>query len=317
MKFTFLTKIFLYATQKKCSKIQLFEDFEGFPPAPLNCTNTAWDFNVVTTRGIGDLYNCLIIIKRLIHAAAKDKNSVSTKFLELVGVKNDHLFAKILFLSPILLYTLMKMVRSNKGGAAVVLPFLENERQITIRLDASKERKNVDPLISHEHIHLLQHRNSEKHSKNIKCPELLFSDKDKDDKYLLYLMEKDEIEARLHEIVISYYRIKRELPLEIEGFLELLSGSDQCGWLVVEALASRGIDTKNDLIKYRERDIMFANNVANILVRIENLDLRYRFIAEVLAVMYGNLINYYGDEKSSRKYMSVIERPNLYDMLYI
>lgn len=316
MKFFSFTKYFLYSAQKKCSQIQLGEDFQDFPPVPLNCKNAPWNFYVVTTRGFGDLYNYLIIIWRLIFAAARDTNLVSAEFLEIAGIKKDFLFLKLLLGSPLLLYMLIKLGRNKKSGAALFLPLLTHEKQITIRIDANNRRKSIDSLVSHEHIHLLQYRSRENYSKNIRHPDVLISDKYKEDKFLLYLLQKSEVEARLHELVISYYRVSRKLPLTIEGFLGLMAGSEQCGGLVIEALASRGIGTRHNIIKYHERDALFAEDVANVFVTIVNLDLRYRFIVEVLTVMYGNLICYYGDEESGLKFMSEIVRPNLYDLLY-
>lgn len=46
-------------------------------------------------------------------------------------------------------------------------------------------------------------------------------------------------------------------------------------------------------------------------------DLGFRFVTEVLPVMYANLIRYYGDNLLSEKVMSQVRRPNLYDELYL
>ena len=45
-------------------------------------------------------------------------------------------------------------------------------------------------------------------------------------------------------------------------------------------------------------------------------ELLLRFITEVLPVMYGNLLRYYGDDVVSSKFLSQISRPNFYDELY-
>ncbi len=44
--------------------------------------------------------------------------------------------------------------------------------------------------------------------------------------------------------------------------------------------------------------------------------LTLRFITEVMPVMYGNLLKYYGDDVMSSKFLAQIARPNLYDELY-
>jgi hypothetical protein len=311
------TKVyFSYSTKKRCSRTQLLDDFQEFPPTPLNCPDSLGNFYVVTTRGFGDFCNCAGIISRLLYAAARDKNLVSMEFLEIAGLKKELLFLKLILLSPILLYKLFRMCRNTKGGAGLFLPFLSHENRITIRLDANRQRVSIDPVVSHEHIHFLQHRRAELHSRSVRNVGTLISDKYKEEPSLLYLLQKKEIEARLHELVLSYYRVSKRLPLTTRGFLELMAGSEQCGPLVIEALNSRGINLGDVIINYAERDILFAEDVANVLVTIRDIDFRYRFIGEVLAVMYGNLMCYYGDVQSSRKFMNEIERPNLYDFLY-
>ena len=311
------TKVyFSYSTKKRCSRTQLLDDFQEFPPTPLNCPDSLGNFYVVTTRGVGDFCNCVGIIFRLLYAAARDNNLVSMEFLEIAGLKKELLFPKLILLSPILLCKLFRMCRDMKGGAGLFLPFLSHENRITIRLDANRQRVSIDPVVTHEHIHLLQHRRAESHSRSVRNVGTLISDKYKEEPSLLYLLQKKEIEARLHELVLSYYRVSKRLPLEVKGFLELMAGSEQCGSLVIEALNSRGINVGDEIIQYVERDVVFADDVANVLVTIIDIDFRFRFISEVLTVMYGNLICYYGDEQSCRKFMSDVERPNLYDFLY-
>jgi len=61
----------------------------------------------------------------------------------------------------------------------------------------------------------------------------------------------------------------------------------------------------------------FVQQMEAILLKINSIDMLYRFISEVLAVMYGNLLKYYGDSISSEAFLHLIERPNLYDELYV
>ena len=51
-------------------------------------------------------------------------------------------------------------------------------------------------------------------------------------------------------------------------------------------------------------------------MNIDTPELTCRFITEVLTVMYGNLLRYYGDETASSAFLFDIARPNLYDVLY-
>ncbi|MDO8177002.1 MAG: hypothetical protein Q7T62_02045 [Undibacterium sp.] len=317
MNFFPSNKYFFYSNEKKCSEIQLREDFGNFPPTPLNCKNMLWNFNVVKVRGGGHICNYIMIILKILQAAAKDPDLVSTEYLQRLGKTKNYLFLKLLLRSPLSFYELIQFGRSKVNGIAVVIPSLKDERRMTLRIDANKKNRNLDCFVSHEHVHLLQGRLNEKHSKDIKYPDLLISDTKKDDKFLLYLLEKKEVEAKLHEVVLSYYREKKELPLTIEGFLELLAGSKKFGCLIILILQIKGIYIKPDIITYHERDVIFAEEFSYMLSSIKDADSRYKFITEVLTVMYGNLINYYGDEKSSLSFMMQIERPNLYDALYI
>lgn len=163
-------------------------------------------------------------------------------------------------------------------------------------------------------MHFLQHNISGYLDKKISNQDLFIFNKYNE--YILYLLERHELEARLHEVSISYYRIKKELLLTLEKFFELLAGSNIFGSLVIYAFKSKSIKIKNDITKYNERDYLMAEQIHHIFLFIKNDELIYKFISEVMTVMYGNLISYYGDEESSIKFMRQIERPNLYDMLY-
>ena len=49
---------------------------------------------------------------------------------------------------------------------------------------------------------------------------------------------------------------------------------------------------------------------------IKTNELAFRYITEVLSVMYGNLLKYYGDDAAGCSYLKDIARPNFYDELY-
>ena len=53
--------------------------------------------------------------------------------------------------------------------------------------------------------------------------------------------------------------------------------------------------------------------IAIILLSIKNKELQRRFILEALTVMYGNLLDYYGDQGAKERFLAEIKRPNLYD----
>lgn len=134
--------------------------------------------------------------------------------------------------------------------------------------------------------------------------------------FLLYLLQKKEVEARLHESVLSFYLSHRRLPMTVSSFLGMLAASQQFGEYVSLILARSGTSFDRRVKMYPERDDMYAEQLESIFVFIETPELASKFITEVMPVMYGNLLRYYGDEVASQNFLSEIERPNFYDELY-
>lgn len=325
-----------HSVEKKTSEKQLLDDFGEFPPVPLRCERLTGKFKVVRTYGIGEIYQDLVLIKTLLDSVDSDPQSVSTdlsNFLSTEFVSDfrrslDYLsrgsaFAKRVLISMALGHRFFRMTarairfgpeRPNALGCFI--PMLRCESQILIKAGRHRDRQKSDAsTVSHEHIHLLQHRNSEDHSRHAKTPQDLLSEEGLSHPLLLYFLEKKEVEARLHELVLSFYRTHRRLPLTASGFLGLLASSRQLGELVTFVLKPIGVKV-DEFGEYFERDVMFAEQLLDILLHIKTPHLRCRFITEVLAVMYGNLLKYYGDDMASRSYIENIGRPNLYDVLY-
>lgn len=125
-----------------------------------------------------------------------------------------------------------------------------------------------------------------------------------------------EVEARLHESVLSFYRVYRQLPMTIPIFLGMLAANQQYGELVGLTLESMGVNFDRLDLTFPERGKMSAEQLESLLVYINTPELTCRFITEVLPVMYGNLLSYYGDEDASNTFLQNIVRPNLYDDLY-
>lgn len=327
---------FFFSEEIKTSTAQLKEDFGDFPPFPLCCKNTDINFKIVKVRGMGGFYNAMNMITNVIKSAnpkAEFKSSVQHGF-----VSNEHKIiidsAKAFYdltegQSKFFVYTLVcimlprlfvKLRNSSLNKSTIsgyFIPVTGFENQITIRSDNVKRKNNLFSVVSHEHIHLLQYKNLESIIPAVKNADMLLCDKYKDDAFVLYLLDSRESEARLHEVVLSYYRIKKELPLTKDGFIQLLAGSNQLGWLVTSAMESNNIGFKGEFTEYFERDIEFVKQLELILLFCKNPDMLFRFITEALPVMYGNLLRHYGDEESSRCFMNTIERPNLYDTLYV
>lgn len=176
-------------------------------------------------------------------------------------------------------------------------------------------------MISHEHIHLLQHKEEHlaTHSRNVSwLDDQLFTEMARANEilpHLKYILQKNEVEARLHELVVSFYLTHMNLPLNVASFLALLVASKQLGWFVSEILISANVNFGDAFAEFVERDKMQARDLEMVLLSMPD-ELALRFITEVMPVMYGNLIRYYGDHVASSAFLAQISRPNFYDELY-
>lgn len=324
-----------YSVEKKTSAEQLRDDFGDFPPTPLRSESLAGEFNVVRIRGIAEIYHDLVVRKRCMQALDSDPQSLSTDLMALLDPNSllairsafDGISRHSRFGKPVLIWLMfgvmfiMNTVKALRYGpkrprvAGYFLPVLKDESQIAIKT-ARHLHKSDASTVSHEHIHMLQHKDPERHSRYVRSPEVFVSEKVLAEPFHLYLLEKIEVEARLHESVLSFYRAHQQLPMTVPAFLGLLASSQQFGWLVTGTLEPLGVNYHRSPGTYSERDAMFVEQLEFVLLYIKTPALLCRFITEVLPVMYGNLLRYYGDEVASRIYFEGIERPNFYDDLY-
>lgn len=324
-----------YSVEKKSSQEQLRDDFGDFPPAPLRCQSLAGKFDVVRTSGIGDIYHDLVMHKRMLQAIDFDTQSLSTDLMASLDANyvlnlrraldffsRGSKFVKrvliSLILGQMLVVKIAKVIRHGRtkpNGLGLLVPMLKNESQIIIKTGRHLHKSDA-PTVSHEHIHLLQHKNPESHNRHVRSPQALLSEKGLAMPFLLYLLEKKEVEARLHESVLSYYRAHHQLPVTVSVFLGLLASSQQFGWLVIGTLELMDVTFHRELGTFRERDVIFAEQLEWVLMYMKTPELQCRYITEVLPIMYGNLLTYYGDDATSRGYFKDIKRPNFYDDLY-
>lgn len=325
-----------YDVKKKSSIQQLRDDFGSYPPFPLMCNELKGNLEVVRIRGIGELAYDLVKLKRLLRALDGVSPALSPEFIEFYGTDDLRALHQTLsrlgpnskFLRPFaisLMYaaTIMRstarLIRSRyhvDRGLGYFLPLRADESSIVIKM-ARHAKTGADEMstISHEHLHLLQFRDTEQHLRHARSPEQLVTARDESMPHLRYLLEKNELEARLHETVLCFYRSNGILPVTCSAFLGLLAANEQFGDLIRVALESSEHDF-DDFPPYPTRDRKSDEQLESVLVFIHTPELMCRFIMEVLPVMYGNLIRYYGDHAASERYLNSIRRPNLYDELY-
>jgi hypothetical protein len=319
----------LFSVEKRSSQEQLRQDFGGFPPTPLRCESLTGQFDVVRTRGIGQIYHGLVVQSQVLDAKIE---SLSTDLVASFGADRLHdlhsvferlgprgtWFVKRAIFGWMFVVGTVKMIRHGTKRRKVLgffVPYFKDELQICVM---SRGRLNKDdaPIVSHEHIHLLQYRNPESHCRKVRSPQGLLTDEGLADSFLLYIMEKMEVEARLHESVLSFYRANLYLPTTVSGFLGLLASSETIGLLVISILESRGVTFQRGQGTYPERAMRPVEHLGWILMAIKTPELQCRYITEVMSVMYGNMLKYYGDDVASLKFLSNIDRPNLYDDMY-
>ena len=326
-----------YSIERRSCVGQLRDDFGNFPPTPLRCDGLSGEFDVVRTRGIGDIWHTLIVFKRMLLGLESDTQYLSGDFINYFGA--DQVFAlrhafdgfgnSARFLKPVVITLALGMIcfmltirtlRSagqESKALGCFVPVRKHESEIVVKAGSHAHLCRGEAMtISHEHIHLLQHKDSEDRLRTARSPEKLLSKKGLTKPFLLYLLERKEVEARLHESVLSFYRAHRRLPMTVPMFLGMLAANQQFGELVSLTLECAGIGFDRVDIPYPERGVVFAKQLESILVYTNSSDLTCRFITEVLTVMYGNLLRYYGDKTASDTFLQGIARPNLYDDLY-
>lgn len=318
-----------YSVQNRSSRAQLELDFGHFPPTPLKCEDLKSSWNLMRVAGVGQAYQDLRLFRAAMKVFGRDDNaaidweiSANKEFHFLRRIIEDlgkfpRLMPAILWLLPILLsvrpyFSKKPAVRSQDGVGGYFNALLPNE--IVVR--ESRGRLGDDGVVSHEHIHLLQHRDGEVHSRGLQSPATLLSDKALTIPQLQYFFEKREVEARLHECVLSCYRAWGHLPLTVNDFLSLLASSERLGWLVLDVLSEAPSLNVLPQKPYVEREPEFAKQLEIILLSMRTPELERRFVSEVLPVMYANLLRYYGDRAASEHFLSQMDRPNLYDVLY-
>lgn len=183
-----------------------------------------------------------------------------------------------------------------------------------------------EQVITHEHIHLLQgyynyvdndFSTSVKRTRSI---ELVMQEKFTKYVSLLYLLERNEVEARLHEVVLSYYRWCGALPLSLSEFVCLLALNEDFGFLIdEEARRYHMAETSCAFFdsQYATRSPHFGKDFQYLLLSMHDASTVTKYCVEVLAPMYVNLLRYYGDEVAAITFGKQIQRPCLYDRIYL
>jgi len=324
----------VYSVEKRSSKEQLRDDFGDFPPAPLRCENLSGDFYLVRTRGIGEIYHSMVMLKRMVRGMESDPQTLSPEAMDLVGgalafrrsldtlscgsplARSFWISIGLGFVFILKTVNTLRYGRDRPNALGLFVGVRKDESEIIIfRKTHVLQKKSEAPTVSHEHIHMLQHKSAERHSRYLRSPQTLLNG-DLIQPSTLYLMEKCEVEARLHECVLSFYQTHRQLPVTVPAFMGLLASNPHFGSLVSGVLIAYGAAFDKNLGNYADRGSFFSQEMEAVLLLTKSTELMFRYITEVLSVMYGNLLKYYGDDVASCNYLKDIARPNFYDELY-
>lgn len=323
---------FFYSRAEHSSEQQLHDDFGEFPPDPLQCKAPEFKFVVVRTRGPGAWLNYWTRSAEVLKILQSKPESISPPFREaldtLIAINTaydpDSGTSKTTctFLAPhslmrlLIARSLWKFEASHKSGLAYVLPISSCDNQITLLGKIHRKPERIAAVLSHEHLHLLQNARGVSHIKEVFNPHQVLNSECVHERTMLYLLERREVEARLHELVLSHYRSCRSLPQSLDTFLTMLADWADVGELLAHYAEIDGTAMNSSGTSFHPRSTEFSEELANMLELLKDQNATKRFVCEVLPIMYANLLRYYGDAPASQRFLSGIPRPNLYDELY-
>lgn len=193
---------------------------------------------------------------------------------------------------------------------------LKNEVNI-VNKSVKKANINLESVVSHEHLHLLQQLEGVMYDNEIQKKD--FFDRvrliieSENSEYILYLSQRHEVEARLHEMVLSFYRHHGLMPLSYEEFMGFLLANEKLQQILKH---DKNINCFSRYESYAVREEEAVSELFIILFVIKDTLVISRFVKEVLSVMYSNLLHYYGDEAASKKMLESIPSTLLYEQLY-
>lgn len=173
------------------------------------------------------------------------------------------------------------------------------------------------PIISHEHIHMIQDEMYKSgfiqplifHKTNV-INDICYTEKlNKVSKIctLDYLFSPLEIEARLHEVVLTYYREKKIMPKNADEFIELI--------LSFRFLAHSTEDNYENLLETRYR--IGADNYFNLTFILLKTEHAATFFRDVLPIFYRRLLTYYGATSLIEEFDKSPPDRTLFDKLFI
>lgn len=179
-----------FRVEDRRSNDQLTMDFGEFPPFPLRCTEKDSVVRIVRAAGIGGLLNCLQISRKwfFVGSSGPDvsiRSSIESEMarygaMELVELLNSgtrrcpigvrplvvrgFMLALVLFQA----WVLSRIMYRRENGPGVFFPTDDSSGRISLTEASMSLKAGIEPVLSHEHLHFLQHRDGERHGKVVK-----------------------------------------------------------------------------------------------------------------------------------------------------
>lgn len=219
----------------------------------------------------------------------------------------------------------------SKNTLGHFLPITYNGKlEIVVKstLKRTKLQQSDDAIISHEHIHLLQNQYFPSEKIPSRNNTVFYGEKKDSLKNILenpeeyfeiaaYYFSLNEMEARLHEVVLSFYRKNNSLPKSCDEYIQMLSSTTSLLGVLVRDTLKDYIKLSTFIIKpYTVRHCQVQKDIVVAILILKDKGIKKRFILEVLPIMYANLLVLYGYVDESHSFLQTVECKDLFDELY-
>jgi hypothetical protein len=286
---------YFYNRLERSSEEQLHEDFGEFPPIPLQCVPPASTFVVVHVRGPGAWVNYWRRSAELLEVLESAPETVTPEILEALSglhkinvqtvpepgraqVGRRYVVPRP-FVRALLIWLFRRADTFRSRLVGHVMPITQQDCQITLLAHA---RRMIADVLTHEHLHFLQHRDSLDRNKKVREPQQVLKDEGVQDPYVLYLLEHREAEARLHELVLSYYRERGKLPQTLDTFLSMLADWKTSGEILELRTVQVGLKMRGTGRSFKLRSEQFSAQLSLLISSLRNPEATAQFICEVL-----------------------------------
>lgn len=241
--------------------------------------------------------------------------------LQLLGLFLVSCILVVVLLLYFIYLNIKQTLQFQKSANAFFYPSQQSSNQIMY--NAQTPNSDLCWYISHEHLHLLQTHFEQKANNayadvDLSVPrELGFlkasATQGAYGDYMEYLFLRHETEARLHELVLVYYRANGELVLDLNGFLRMLLHFE-CFLNPIRTNYPALYDElpHEDIQTLTPRSPHMMRDLERIVFSFENEKRLKAYLFEVLPKMYANLLCYYGDKQAAEVMSNTIPSTSLY-----